>query len=980
MMAIDTAWSVNPNSRITQYGHTAWRSSDGDFESSPYTLAQTQDGYLWIGSTAGLLRFDGVRFTKFISTKGVQLPVAAVYALFTDRDGTLWIGTAAGLFHWKDGTLTAIKSSPAGIRQVIQDDAGTIWVARANMRIPGGALCKVAGIDLQCLDTAHGFPLPLAKTLAADHQGNIWVGGTTSYIRWSPTSQTVYAPDAFKNNNSMAAIGAINLNPEGHPLIGMEKNGPGLGLEEMRDGKPRPYGPFSGFKAEDTDIGVIRTDSHGAVWIGSTKGLIRLYKGVADRYDEADGLSSRNINDVLEDREGNIWVATTGGLDRLRDLPIKAFDEHEGLRVTSSSSLLAERGGRLWIQDGFELSFMDPSIPDAIRREGALHDRGYVSVMFQATDGSVWISPGEDIVRYDHGKVETIARPPGAPEHTSTYAFAEDANHDIFALQALTPDLWKIHNATATRVVTTPALPRAYTMAIDHQGVFWFALVDGRLGRLAGTRLQLLSVQPSTQPALIKQLSVTPDNAVLGAGDGLILIKDGKTTILGKNAGLPCEQVTSFTFDHQGDLWMFTNRGTIEIRREDWQRWRSDPSTMVKPVVLDTLDGNNSAAGLFQHAADVTPDGRVWFANGKGVQMIEPSQLAVNRMVPPVHIESMVADGTVVDADTSPRLAPLTRQIQIDYTATSLTLPQRVLFRYKLEGQDRDWQAVGTRRQAFYNDLKPGTYRFTVLASNNSGLWNEVGSSITFTVPPAWFQTRWFIGVGVLFAAAILYGLYWLRVRQVRTRLQLQYETRLEERTRVARDLHDTLLQTIQGTKLVAEEALQGSEDPTQLHNVVTKIHEWLSRAVIEGRAALTALRTGSNTADLAENLRSAAKECSEASGMKLHFEAIGKLADLPSGISEEIFRIGYEAIRNACSHSHGSILAVQLTYGKLLTLTVKDNGIGFDSAGVAGRAAGHYGLDGMRERARQLDGSLSIHSTQNGGTEIVLSVKVSLP
>jgi signal transduction histidine kinase/ligand-binding sensor domain-containing protein len=976
-IATRPAWSVDPSRRMAQYGHTAWRSSEGYFDSSPYTLAQTNDGFLWIGSASGLLRFDGVRFTKFISTRGVELPRVAVNSLFTDRDGTLWIGTAAGLFRLKDDVLTSFKSSPAAVRQVIQDDAGTIWVARANMRVPGGALCKVVGEELQCLDPAHGFPLPLAKTLAADHNGNIWVGGATSYIRWSPNSQTVYAPDAFKNNNNMAAIGAINLAPDGHPLIGMERDGPGLGLEEMFEGKPRPYGPFSGFKAEDTDTGVIRSDSHGAVWIGSTKGLIRLYKGIADRYDEVDGLSSRDINDVLEDREGNIWVATAGGLDRLRDLPIRAFDEHEGLRVPSSSSLLAERTGRLWIQDGFELSFMDPSVPDSIRREGALHDRGYVHVMFQAADGSVWISPGEDIVRYNHGKAETIARPPGAPEHTATYAFAEDPNHDIFALQAQTPDLWKIHNSTATRVGTTPALPGAYTMAIDHQGVFWFALVDGRLGRLEGTNLQLLSVQASAEPAIILQLSITPDNAVLGAGNGLILVKEGKTSILGKGAGLPCEHVISFTFDHQGDLWMATTCGTIEVKQEEWQKWRSNPSTIVKPLVFDTLDGNGFAAGPFQHAADVTPDGRVWFANGKGVQMIEPDQLAVNRIVPPVHIQDVVADGKQVDADSPLRLAPLTRQIQIDYTATSLTLPQRVLFRYKLEGHDKDWQAVGTRRQAFYNDLKPGTYRFTVLACNNSGLWNEVGSSLTFTVAPAWFQTRPFIGLVVLLGAVLLYGLYWLRVKQLRSRLQLRYETRLEERTRVARDLHDTLLQTIQGTKLFAEEALREHEDVAQLHGVVEKIYEWLSRAVVEGRAALTALRSGSNAGDLEERLRVAAEDCSRSKGMTVRFEVVGTPAELRGNTSEEIFRIGYEAIRNACAHSNGSALEIQLTYGKVVKLTVRDNGIGFNANELSGRASGHYGIDGMRERAIKLGGSLSVRSTPRNGTEVTLSTGI---
>jgi signal transduction histidine kinase len=229
-----------------------------------------------------------------------------------------------------------------------------------------------------------------------------------------------------------------------------------------------------------------------------------------------------------------------------------------------------------------------------------------------------------------------------------------------------------------------------------------------------------------------------------------------------------------------------------------------------------------------------------------------------------------------------------------------------------------------------------------------------------------------------LLAVLTLYALYRLRVTQLRKRLQLQYTTRLEERTRVARDLHDTLLQTIQGTKLVAEEALHGSDDPTQLHNVVAKIHEWLSRAVIEGRAALTALRTGSNAGDLAEKLRVAAEGCAQSSLMEVRFETVGAPIELSSDMTEEIFRIGYEAIRNACAHSQGSILDVQLTYGKMLKLAVKDNGIGFEFHGVPNRASGHYGLDGMRERAKQLGGSLAVASAPGNGTEIILTTKTA--
>lgn len=981
LCALETrhAWALDPTSRISQYGHTAWRSSEGYFDSEPYALAQSKDGYLWIGSASGLARFDGVRFVKFTTANGVKLPSSAVYSLLTDRDGSLWIGTAQGLSHLKDSVLTNLASSNAGVRGIAQDDGGTVWVARANMRTPGGALCRAEGTKLQCFGPAQGFPLPFAKTIACDHEGNVWVGGATSYIRWSPTSQTVYSPPAFKNNMDLAAIGSTALAPDGHPLIGMTRMGPGLGLEEMIDGKPRPFGPFEGFDAQTQgNVNVIRVDSRGAVWLGTEEGVIRLYNGIADRFTLADGLSGQGVQDIVEDREGDIWLATGDGIDRLRDLPVKSFNQRNGMRMDATHSLLADRDGALWIQDGVGLSVLEPGVSSTFRHDKTLDGKGFIRVMFQARDGSLWMSPREDLVRYNHGKLQTIARPKDAPPHTSTYAFAEEENGDILALQSLAPDLWRVHDGVATRVITTPALPPAYTMALDHRGVLWIAIVGGKLGRLEGTNLQVLSVQHSETPSLLRQLTVTQDNTVLGAGDGLVVYKDGQTSILGKASGLPCERIISFTFDLTENLWMTSTCGTFEISREDWRKWRSDPKTQVKPLVFDALDGVRYTAISLNHAADTTHDGRLWFATGAVLQMIDPRNLTLNRVVPAVHIENVTADGVQVDANSSPHLPALTRQLQIDYTATSLSLPQRVLFRYKLEGYDRGWQTAGTRRQAFYNDLRPGTYRFTVLACNNSGIWNETGSSTSFTIAPAWFQTRWFMAACFLLAVLTLYALYRLRVTQLRKRLQLQYTTRLEERTRVARDLHDTLLQTIQGTKLVAEEALHGSDDPTQLHNVVAKIHEWLSRAVIEGRAALTALRTGSNAGDLAEKLRVAAEGCAQSSLMEVRFETVGAPIELSSDMTEEIFRIGYEAIRNACAHSQGSILDVQLTYGKMLKLAVKDNGIGFEFHGVPNRASGHYGLDGMRERAKQLGGSLAVASAPGNGTEIILTTKTA--
>lgn len=967
------AWSVNPETRISQYSHTAWRTSEGIFESTPTSLAQTSDGYLWVGSSSGLLRFDGVRFVKFMGANGIKLPTNTIFSLLTDHDGSLWIGTAWGLSHLKNGVLTNLKSNIGAVRAIAQDDAGVVWVARANMPRGNGALCKVTGDALQCIGARQGFPIPFAKAITCDHQGNVWVGGATSYIRWSPHSQTVYAPDAFKKNTETAAIGSMALAPDGNPMVAMLDSGPGLGLEEMVGGKPRPYGPFAGIDPErDIEANAIRVDSHGAVWLGTDHGIVRLYHGGFDTFGPTDGLSGRNVNDILEDREGNIWVATTDGLDRLRELAVTSFTEHEGLRGPTAHTVLADRDGAVWVQAGPSLDVLQPGSLAITHGPKFFDGRGYIPLLFQARDGALWLSMNEQLIRMDHGNRQIIAPPPGAPPHTLTYGFAEDANGNIYALQGMTPDLWRIHNGVATRVVTTPALPVPYVMTIDHDGALWFGFPDGRLGHLQGTSLEFISVPHTGINAFIRQISVAPDGAILAAAEGLVVYKDGKVSSLGTAQGLPCDKILSFTFDHDGDLWMPSTCGTMEVSHDDWLRWRRDPGAMVKPRVLDVLDGVRWAAVEMNHAADVTPDGRLWFASGASLQMIDPRNLAVNTVIPAVHIEDVIADGTAAPATDSLSLAPLTRQIQIDYTATSLSLPQRVLFRYKLEGHDKEWQEAGNRRQAFYNDLKPGRYRFIVLACNNSGLWNKTGASITFTVDPAWFQTRWFMLLCITLAVAFLCFFYWLRMKQLRSRFQLLYEARLEERTRVARDLHDTLLQTIQGTKLVAEQALLEDTDPSQLKKAVGRIYEWLAKAVVEGRAALTALRTES-VISLVDRLRHIAENCSSTAGMALDFEVSGTVSEFSEDVTEEIFRVGYEAIRNACVHSKGSRLEVRLIYGRPFVLRVRDNGIGIDPEISSGRTFGHYGLPGMHERADKLGATLTIRSAPETGTEVSL-------
>jgi signal transduction histidine kinase len=356
--------------------------------------------------------------------------------------------------------------------------------------------------------------------------------------------------------------------------------------------------------------------------------------------------------------------------------------------------------------------------------------------------------------------------------------------------------------------------------------------------------------------------------------------------------------------------------------------------------------------------------------------MIDPRHLYENALPPPVHVEGVVADRKTYSPSGDLRLPPLTRDLEIDYSALSFMVPQKVQFRYKLDGHDVDWQDPGTRRQAFYNDLGPGTFTFHVLACNNNGVWNKVGASLKFTVAPAWYQTLWFRLLCALSGIFVVWSIYQFRVRQIAGAIAARFDERLAERTRLARELHDTFLQTVQGSKMVADDALDPNSDATRMRKALEKLSTWLAQAVDEGRAALHSMRVSTvERNQLSESLRRATEDPQFPATMTVTFSVIGDAVDLHPVVRDDVYRIAFEAIRNAAVHSHASLLEIDLRYGDTLSVRVKDNGIGIDPSISDHGKARHFGLQGMRERASRIHSKLTVVSSTNAGTEVTLVV-----
>ena len=970
-----SVWAVDPSQRITQYAHTAWRIQDGIFSGEPTAIAQTTNGYLWIGTPNGLMRFDGVRFSPWVSVDGQPLS-QSVYSLLADRDGSLWAGTGGGIVNVKGGALNKFPGAHGRVNSIIQDGRGVVWFTRSRVRDGGGPLCSVAANSVRCYGKAEGIPIPNADPLTEDPLGNLWIGGPTMVVRWAPGSSAAFTIGVLKSNEGLSGAAALAAGANGSLWVGMSRRGSQLGLQQLLNGTWRSFraGKFDGTSLSISELYV---DRHNSLYVGTyDQGIYRIQGDDVDHFGSNDGLSSDSVNAFCEDSEGNMWVATSRGVDSFRDLKVVSFSAREGLAGKAASPVLSSRDGTVWIGNEVALNYVRHGKIGSIRPEQGLPGQRITS-LFEDRDSRLWIGTDRGLYTYKQEKFRPIRRPDNSAIEL-VLSITQDAAGNVWAESfGDRKELIRIEDGRIRAELPAPEVPSASVLAADPEGGgLWLGLLNGDLARYQDGRIQLFQFQ-GHKPGVITQMIATPDGSVMGATpSGVIGLRRGKTQILDARNGLPCNSIYGLVFDAQNNLWLYTQCGLVELADQDLKSWWENPDARVNVRVLDGFDGVQPSAATFQPAAARTADGRLWFVNDSILQVVDPGHLPRNPTPPPVHVEGVVADRKRYSPDDGLRLPPLTRDLEIDYSALSFVNPAKVRFRYMLEGHDRGWQEPGTRRQAFYTDLRPGNYRFRVIACNDDGVWNEAGATLNFVVAAKWYQTKWFLVGCFLGGILILWALHRLRMRQAAKDLGVRFDERLSERTRIAREFHDTLIQTIQGSKLVADNALDQSADSAKMRHALKQLSDWLARAIQEERAALNSLRTSSTeTNDLAEGLRRATEECRMFSPMETSFSVEGDSKEMHPVVRDEIYRIGYEAIRNASAHSKASRLDVGLKYGQDLAISVGDNGVGIPESIINGDTDGHYGLQGMRERAARIGGKLRIVTSVDSGTEVSLVI-----
>jgi signal transduction histidine kinase/ligand-binding sensor domain-containing protein len=1001
------ALALNAALDVSQYAHTAWKVRDGFAKGRVDAIAQTPDGYLWLGTEAGLLRFDGVRNVPWQPPGGQRLPSDVVVSLLAAHDGTLWIGTDRGLASWKEGQLLrheALAGSYLG--RLYEDREGSIWITRFTNR---WTLCSIQKGRVTCFGE-DGGPGAGAIGLYEDRKGSLWVGtvGTPTGIwRWRPGPPTFYP--LYPLPMAPNGIQGISEDEDGSLLIANAG-----GVRRLIDGQAVMKYPFP----PSTEAAILLRDRDGGVWVGtSTRGLLHVHDGITDVFSQADGLSSDDVLAVVEDREGTIWVATAGGLDRFRESAVVQYSVNEGLSTDEVLSVLASHDGSVWLgtNDGLnrwtrgEVTVYRED--RALRASSKLNDRhvreitgvgmpvGPVQSVFEDSQGRVWLSTLRGVGYLENDRFVSVSALPGG----LTRAIVEDRHKDLWIANLNVGLLRLIRGSHEVEQIAWTALkhndPVMVLAADPSDEGLWFGFLQGGVAHFVGRQVRAsYAASDGLAGGRVSALYADSTGALwISAIGGLSRLKNGRVATLTSRNGLPCDAVGWVVEDTAHSLWLGMACGLVRIARTAIDVWTSavdngdknaEVAQRVDAKVFDQADGARILINQGYYNAPVarTPDGKLWFAAQGGVSVIDPRHIPFNNQPPPVHVEQVIADHTPHDAlrGTGPlRLPALIRDLEIDYTALSLVAPEKNRFRIRLEGWDRDWQDVGTRRQAFYNNLPPRSYRFRVIASNNSGVWNETGASLDFSIAPAYYQTTWFRAASVIGVLALLWAAYQYRVRQVAAAFDARLQERVNERTRIARELHDTLLQSFHGLLFRFQAATNKLPD-SQVKQDFERAIDHAAQAITEGRDAVQNLR-GSTvvTNDLAEALSTLGDELAGGHNSEpdrrtpiVDIAVEGTPRDLHPILRDDIYRIAGEALRNAFRHAGARRIEVRIHYDdRQLRVGVRDDGRGIDRTRLEEDRPGHFGLRGMRERAGVIGGSLEVWSEVRLGTEVELRV-----
>lgn len=954
---------------LAQFHHTAWTRADGS-PAAVRVIRQTSDGWLWLGTSVGLYRFDGVAFERIPEIEG------SVLELFAPPEGGLWIATSNGSVSFlKDGRFVhhgEAQGMKRGATGLDRDRRGRMWAIN-----PLGAFRLEDG-RWQQVDLGPGIKMHAsANALKVDREGTVWIRTSDAIVA------LLEGASAFKRvADTLPSDAALDIisSPDGAVwMSGMES-----GLHRLT---AHASTVLSFPRATPENYGPHRFDRSGRLWRVVPANEIKVWAASSlagfaggalpaehDTFGRPQGLSGAGVFSFFQDRENNVWIGTPGGLDRFRPNKLQRMPHQMSLAAVAPA-----QGGGIWSSGFGDLSLGRFDAGGLRPFPEALH---HVVCAYRDPHGIVWLAGVGGLMKITGERLDKIPLPEGWGPDEFTHAMVMDRSGTLWVAMR---GIRQWDGASWKQWELPPELRERNlrVMARDAEGRLWFGYHDNHIAVIDGDKVTLLSEKEGLQVGDVKALHAYGGRVWAGGSRGVALYEQGRFRAVTDGKGEPIRAVTGIVETERGELWINGADGITFLPKTERDRLVADPSYVPRHERFDAQDGLEGVAPqrLPLPTAIEGSDGKLWFTSTVGLYWIDPARIERNPLPPPVLVRTVHADGRAVEAAEGMALAEGTRSLTIDYTALSFSNPQRVRFRYKLDGVDDGWQDVGTRRQAFYTSLGPGTYRFNVTAANDDGVWNDTGAALAFTIRPTFFQTAWFRGAAVLLALAALYGVYRWRLHLTQARLQGHLQERLAERERIARELHDTLLQSLIGLMLRFDAATRrlapGDANRAQFEAALAQADAVLS----EGRDRVQGLRTVLVTADLARELEAVGTGLTEDHAAKFGMQVHGEPRTLHPAVLDEVFWIAREALLNAFRHAQAGEVRLELAYADDgLQMSVRDDGRGIDAAVVqAGHRAGHWGLPGMEERARKIGARLQILSDAGRGTRIEVQVPAAL-
>jgi ligand-binding sensor domain-containing protein/signal transduction histidine kinase len=960
---VQEAFALNPRKVFTQYSRTVWNQQQGLPQDTITAIAETSDGYLWLGSDEGLARFDGYEFVVFDSVSG-HLPSNSIKALAAGPNGLLWIGTPNGLVRLADNksqVYTMADGLPdKAIDELCVDHQGTLWIAA------GGALARFDGKEFQTFRSDGNTPTTV-RTVYEDRHNVLWVAGLGGVAQFSRGKFISSIPREVFNGDVIAKLTVDshdNLWVAGS--VGLVRHSP--------DDQIRKFTKQEGLP--DNFVRAISEDHDGNLWVGTNSGLARL-RGNRFTLEGPGDL----IRCLLEDSDHDLWVGSRIGLSRLRDDIFTVYGKSEGFPSDSPNTVFEDRDKRIWV--GFHDSGLLLISPKAYRtftaKDGFPAEE--VFSIHQAHDGDLLLSTRGGLVRMSGFEFRTF-EPPDEFGRRNVFDSLEDSSGRVWV--ATSNGLGQLQSEKLKMVIPGGSLfsSALVTLSESKDGTLWAGGYLTGLLRIHGEDRRWFTRENALSSNQIRSLSEDRNGTLWIAtfGGGLNAYQDGRFTHYTARDGLLSDNISNIVDDGKS-LWLGTTRGICRVSKAELRDLSAKKITRLHPInygVEDGLRSAQAAPGYPVAGGGIrSSDGRLWFPTSNGLAVIDPNRPKDRGPRLKIHISQLSIDGKIIKASGPVKLTPQSSRLQVRYAAIYLSAPERVEYAYKLEGLDTDWVEARHRRETEYTSLPHGQYRFLVRA----GLPGEpvTEQSYSFEKLPTFYETVWFRALFAATAIAGICGAYKMRVRRLRNRFAMI----LEERARIAREIHDTLTQGFVGISSQLEALASVLPDGLKVAWDYLEVAQKMAHhSLTEARRAMSDLRgTAFDRGDLATAIRCGAAIWTLGSDVAVDIEAptTGVPCALPEDSKLHLLRIAQEAVTNVVKHAHASKLWIKLYRdGSALHLLIADDGQGIQNGGDAfSLKDGHFGMIGMRERADRLGGEIHLASHPGEGTQIEVTVPI---